>query len=95
MWPDYPTAESLSEALEAVSGRIQRERMADILILNPVLAVKAVAFRRWQGHFLGVPITPWFMKLMLAAAADMEWAVSRRDMLREVFAGGRAQIHVD
>ncbi len=44
---------------------IERERMADVPILNASLEVEAVGFREWEGQCLGVLITPWFMNLML------------------------------
>ncbi len=44
---------------------IERERMADVPILNSSLSVEAVGFREWEGQCLGVLITPWFMNLML------------------------------
>ena len=44
---------------------IYRERMRDLPIVNPVLAVEAVGFEQWEDHDLGVLITPWFMNLVL------------------------------
>ena len=44
---------------------IERERMADVPILNASLAVEAVGFREWENQCLGVLVTPWFMNLML------------------------------
>ena len=49
--------------------RIQRERMADIPLLNPALEVQAVGFSVWEAYCLGVLITPWFMNLMLLPLA--------------------------
>ncbi len=66
--PDY-----LSEGLEWVFRRIQRERMQGLPILNPALQVKAVGFRQWQDHCLGVLITPWFMNLMLLPSEGDGW----------------------
>ena len=44
---------------------IYRERMTDLPIVNPVLAVEAVGFEQWEDQDLGVLITPWFMNLVL------------------------------
>jgi len=66
--------EHLSAGLETGFTRIQRERMADVPILNPALEVQAVGFRDWEGYCLGVLITPWFMNLMLVSRQDNEWA---------------------
>lgn len=53
-----------SDLIEATFARIAAERMAGLPILNPALAVAAVGFRPWQGHWLGVLVTPWFMNLL-------------------------------
>jgi [NiFe] hydrogenase assembly HybE family chaperone len=66
--PDY-----LSEGLEQLFTRIERERMQGLPILNPALQVKAIGFQDWQGHCLGVLITPWFMNLMLLPSEGDEW----------------------
>ena len=44
---------------------IYRERMRDLPIVNPLLAVEAVGFEQWEDQDLGVLITPWFMNLVL------------------------------
>ncbi|NBC15329.1 MAG: [NiFe]-hydrogenase assembly chaperone HybE [Gammaproteobacteria bacterium] len=59
------TAERLAEAFR----RIHRERMAGLPILHPHLEVAVVGGRRWQGHWLGVLVTPWCMNLVLVPAA--------------------------
>lgn len=66
--------EELSAALEATFVAIQRERMADVPILNPALKVEAVGFRAWDGYCLGVLVTPWFMNFMLLPGNRDEWA---------------------
>ena len=33
-------------------------------LIKHALAVEAVAFAPWQGHWLGVLVTPWFMNLV-------------------------------
>jgi [NiFe] hydrogenase assembly HybE family chaperone len=56
---------SPAAALEAAFGAILRQQMHDMPIVNPALAVEAVEFRRWNEHWLGILITPWFMNLLL------------------------------
>jgi len=41
------------------------DRMEGLGFVNPALQVEAVAFEPWQGHWLGVMVTPWFMNLVL------------------------------
>ena len=65
--------EDPSRHLEAAFRRIQAETMADVPILNPALSVEAVGFTRWQDHWLGIVITPWFMNLVLAPGASVSW----------------------
>ena len=48
-------------------------RMQGLDFVNPVLSVEAVAFAPWQGHWLGVLITPWFMNLILAPRDIAAW----------------------
>jgi len=59
--------------LEQVFGKILREQMQDIPILNHKIRVQAVGFRCYEGRLLGVIITPWMMNLMLLPAADDDW----------------------
>jgi len=66
--------EYLISGLEQVYRRIQRERMAGLPLLNPALEVEAVGFQSWNGHCLGVLITPWFMNLFLLASEGDDWA---------------------
>lgn len=66
--PDY-----LTHGLEQVFSRIERERMQGLPILNKALRVRAVGFCEWQGHCLGVLITPWFMNLMLLPCEGDDW----------------------
>ncbi len=66
--PDY-----LVEGLEKVFETIHEERMQDVPVLNPQLLVQAVGFRHWEGHCLGVLITPWFINLMLLPEEGSAW----------------------
>jgi len=60
-------------ALERAFARIWRERMRDVPILNPALRVEAVGFQPWQGHWIGILVTPWFMNAMLLPGPAAEW----------------------
>jgi [NiFe] hydrogenase assembly HybE family chaperone len=49
-------------------------RMRGLNFVNPALEVEAVAFAPWDGHWLGVLVTPWFMNLILAPRDDAAWS---------------------
>lgn len=72
---------SPAEAVEEAFFRIQREQMADVPILNSALSVAAVDFQRWQGHWLGIVVTPWCMSMLLVPGSSENW-VSTRDNQR-------------
>ena len=50
------------------------ERMLDLPVYNPRLAVETVGFRDFTGRELGVLITPWCMNLMLLPAQADAWS---------------------
>jgi [NiFe] hydrogenase assembly HybE family chaperone len=55
------------------SFRAAATRMNGLAFVNPALAVEAVGFAPWQGHWLGVLLTPWFMNLILAPRDPGAW----------------------
>jgi [NiFe] hydrogenase assembly HybE family chaperone len=55
------------------SFRLAAKRMQGLAFVNPALDVEAVAFAPWQGHWLGVLVTPWFMNLILAPRDTVAW----------------------
>jgi len=59
---------------------IHLERMQGLPIVNPLLDVEAVGFERWDGHRLGVLITPWFINLVLLPGTE-EWAAASQGQL--------------
>lgn len=63
--------EDPAQRLTAVYRRIRAERMGDVPL--PPLEVEAVGFRRWNGHWLGVLVTPWAMSLMLLPGQADGW----------------------
>jgi [NiFe] hydrogenase assembly HybE family chaperone len=62
-----------SAQVERAFGEIHAARMQGLPFLNPALRVEAVAFRRWEGRWLGALITPWFMNLMLLPDSAAAW----------------------
>ena len=48
------------------------EHMQGLPIVNAALHVEAVGFQEFDGHQLGVLVTPWFMNLVLLPGTD-EW----------------------
>ncbi len=63
--PEEELALQLTRKLEAVFGRIERERMQDIPILNKSLRVSAVGMRPYGEGWVCALVTPWFINLML------------------------------
>jgi len=59
------------------SFRAAATRMDGLAFVNPALVVEAVGFAPWQGHWLGVLLTPWFMNLILAPRDPGAWATLR------------------
>ena len=55
------------------SFRLVAKRMRGLTIVNPALDVEAIAFAPWEGHWLGVLVTPWFMNLILAPRDEAAW----------------------
>lgn len=64
---------SPADAVESAFSRIQQECMVDVPILNAALSVEAIDFQRWQGHWLGMVVTPWCMSLLLVPGSADNW----------------------
>jgi [NiFe] hydrogenase assembly HybE family chaperone len=73
-----------ADAVEEAFFRIQREQMADVPILNPALSVEAVDFQRWQGHWLGIVVTPWCMSMLLLPGSADNWVSTGENRRRFV-----------
>lgn len=71
-------------AVEAAFFRIQQTSMADVPILNPALSVEAIDFQRWQGHWLGMVVTPWCMSLLLLPGSAANWVSAGENKRRFV-----------
>ncbi|MCE9571182.1 MAG: [NiFe]-hydrogenase assembly chaperone HybE [Rhodocyclales bacterium] len=76
--------DSPADAVEEAFFRIQREQMADVPILNPALAVEAIDFQRWQGHWLGIVVTPWCMSMLLVPGGGENWVSTGENRRRFV-----------
>lgn len=59
--------------LEAHYRHLWMTRMHDMPFVNPALGVEAVGFRRHEGDWLGVMITPWFLNLFLIYGGGALW----------------------
>jgi [NiFe] hydrogenase assembly HybE family chaperone len=78
-----------SARLQAAFDTIARTRMDGVPILNDALRVQSVGFRRWNGFWLGVLVTPWCMNLMLLPAVPALWPRRRiGEKLKYVFPAG-------
>ncbi|MFO1414122.1 MAG: [NiFe]-hydrogenase assembly chaperone HybE [Burkholderiales bacterium] len=65
-------------------------RMEGLAFVNPRLRVEAVGFAPWEGHWLGVLVTPWFMNLVLAPRDVAAWQSLRLGAKRHyTFPAGR------
>lgn len=74
--PDLPAvrlAENPAPILEDVFRRIEQERMQGIPILNRALRVEGVGFQEWEGKWVGVLLTPWFMNFMVLPMPGTAW----------------------
>ncbi len=65
--------ELLPTQLEKIFQRVREERMSDVPICNPNLKVEAVGFRQWQGHWVGVLVTPWTIGLYILPDDESMW----------------------
>ncbi len=78
------------QALEQAFARIQRERMADVPVLNPALQVQAVGFAlepcedAEPSIAWGVLVTPWFMNLIRLPLRSTELLAPGSDAVREM-----------
>lgn len=66
-------AGTIAARLTAAFRAIADTRMKDVPILNPALAVDCVGPVAWQGDWLAVVVTPWFMNLMLLPQTPGAW----------------------
>jgi [NiFe] hydrogenase assembly HybE family chaperone len=69
--------ENPASVLEDAFRAVHEKRMQGLPFINPALSVEAVDVQPWNGHWLGVLITPWFMNLMLLPDDDAAWPALR------------------
>jgi [NiFe] hydrogenase assembly HybE family chaperone len=78
-----------SAALEATYRRVAETRMRGLPFVNPALEVEAVGFAPWEGRWLGVMVTPWFINLVLAPLDPSAWhSLLQGEKLRYRFPAG-------
>ena len=63
--------------------------MQNLPICNPRLKVESVGFREFEGHELGVLITPWFMNLVLLPGPDSELDLAESSASEWAFPSGQ------
>ncbi len=73
MKPQQTFSESPAYLLESVFRDIQEQRMQDLPVVNRALHVESVGFRLWNGNWLGVLVTPWFMSVLLLPGDEGSW----------------------
>ncbi|MDJ0939543.1 MAG: [NiFe]-hydrogenase assembly chaperone HybE [Woeseiaceae bacterium] len=82
------------EQLVSHYERILADRMTGLPFLNPMLDIEAVDFRDFDGHQVGVLITPWFMNLIVLPGND-EWdAIPQGELSQLVLPAGRMEFNV-
>mgnify|MGYP000896274059 FL=1 len=78
-----------SALLQARFEHIRRGAMQGMPMLNEALAVRALGFRPWREHWLGVLVTPWFMNLVLMPRQSQHWhPLTERESRHFVFPAG-------
>jgi [NiFe] hydrogenase assembly HybE family chaperone len=82
------------EDLVARYEAIYQDRMRDLPIVNPRLAVEAVGFDRWEDQDLGILITPWFMNLVLLPDSDRLAEVPQGTQIECRFPSGPCELTV-
>lgn len=65
--------QAVAEQLQQTFEDIEREQMAGIPILNPMIRVETLGFQEYQGRLIGVVLTPWMMNLLMLPNAGDEW----------------------
>ncbi|MEH6471437.1 MAG: [NiFe]-hydrogenase assembly chaperone HybE [Halopseudomonas sp.] len=59
--------------LERIYQQILDESMQGLPVVNAALKVEAIDFIEWEGHWLGVLLTPWFMNLLVIPKQGSPW----------------------
>ena len=89
---------AIAARLEAAFGRVHRERMHDVPILNVALGIKAVGTCEVEAGWLSALVTPWFINLMLLprtpAQAQNYRALQLGSTVAHAFPSGRFEFIV-
>jgi [NiFe] hydrogenase assembly HybE family chaperone len=70
---DTVLAADPSDRLVGFYARVSETSMRGLPFVNPALRVEAVDFAPWEGRWLGVLVTPWFVNLVLAPLDPAAW----------------------
>lgn len=73
MTHDWLDSDRIQSSLESLFGRIHHQRMAGLPIVNGRLQVKTLPFRRYNGEWTGILITPWCMNLLVLPETSSAW----------------------
>ncbi len=71
--PAVPRVGDPTAFLEAHYRHVWQTRMHDLPFINAALGVEAIGFARYEGDWLGVVITPWFLNLLLVSGGGQLW----------------------
>lgn len=71
--PAVPRDDDPTAFLEAHYQNVWQTRMHDLPFVNAALGVEAIGFARYEGDWLGVVITPWFLNLLLVSGGGQLW----------------------
>ena len=72
--PATPYDDDPGEIVRAHFQQVWETAMHDMPFVNPSLAVEVAGFRRVDGDWVGVVITPWFINLFLLPGGGSLWA---------------------
>ena len=67
----------MTDKVRALVGEFQEihhGKMRGTPFCNQSLHVEAVGFRPWNGNYLGVLVTPWFMNLAIMPGPEVDWS---------------------
>lgn len=68
-------AESPERIFERAFERIRIERMAALPICRTDIAIRALGFTRFAGHWLGALVTPWSVLVIFASGNPRTWPI--------------------
>jgi [NiFe] hydrogenase assembly HybE family chaperone len=71
--PAVPCANDPTSFLETHYRHVWQTRMHDMPFVNAALGVEAIGFVLYEGDWLGVVITPWFLNLLLISGGGQLW----------------------